>query len=213
MKLRDYFISRKKLQEQLYEAQRDAEVNALCLKSEQAKNEQLFEELMAAQHILEEGNREMAALEHKNRVLRSVIYTIYPTLETLEGMKQFYEKVAPALDPDGFQLHREAKEITGVDVCSFYPYEDNMGAFEMMKGPQLMRYLEAAYFGAVQWEIVGHTYEKATLLPVDTTTAQYKAYEKQLYAKTLEKLGFAVTAAEPSLEQPQKNQEKRGEER
>lgn len=196
MSLRDYFISTRKLREQLYEAQRDAEVNALSLKSEQEKNEQLFDDLMTAQHSLEEANREMAALEHKNRVLRTAIYMTHPTLETLEGMKQFYEKVAPALDPDCYWLHREAKAITGIDVCSYYPYEDNKGAFAMMKGRQLMRYLEAAYFGAVKWEIVGHTYEKATLLPVDTTTKEYRNYETRLYAKTLDQLGFEVSAPE-----------------
>lgn len=66
----------------------------------------------------------------------------------------------------------------------------------MMKGQQLMRYLEAAYFGAVKWEIVGHTYEKATLLPVDTTTKEYRDYETRLYAKTLDRLGFEVSAPE-----------------
>lgn len=190
MSLRDYFISRKKLREQLYEAQRDAEVNALCLKSEQKKNEQLFDELMAAQHSLEEVNQEMAALGHKNRVLQTAIYMAHPTLKTLEGMKQFYEKVAPALDPDSYWLHREAAHITGIDVYSYYPYEDSKGAFAMMKGQQLMRYLEAAYFGAVKWEIVGHTYEKATLLPVDTTTKEYRDYETRLYAKTLDRLAL-----------------------
>lgn len=165
MRLRDFFISRKKLLEQLSDAQRDAEVNALCLKSKQEKNEQLFEELMTAQHSLEEVNQEMADLGNKNRVLRNVIYTTHPAVETLEGMKEFYEKVAPALDPDGFQLHREAKNITGVDVCGYYPYEDNKGIFERMKGQQLMRYLEAAYFGAVKWETVGNTYEESCVAP------------------------------------------------
>lgn len=213
MGLRDYFRSKRQLQEQLNDARRNAEVNAICLKSEQEKNEQLFDDLMTAQHSLESAKADISSLRHENHVLRTAIHTAQPELHTLKDMKRYYSALAPALDADGFSLYQEAKAITGIDACSYYPYEDNKGAFAMMKGPQLMRYLEAAYFGAVKWEIVGHTYEKATLLPVDTTTAQYKAYEKQLYAKTLEKLGFEVTAEESSLEQPQKNQEKRGEER
>ena len=213
MSLRNYFLSRRKLWEQLYEAQRDAEVNTLSLKSEQEKNEQLFDDLMTAQHSLKSAKADISSLRHENQMLRTAIHTAQPELHTLKDMKRYYSALAPALDADGFSLYQEAKAITGIDVCSYYPYEDNKGAFAMMKGPQLMRYLEAAYFSAVKWEIVGHTYEKATLLPVDTTTAQYKAYEEQLYAKTLNKLGFEVVAAESTLEQLQKNQEKRGEER
>ena len=213
MSLRDHFLSRRKLWEQLYEAQRDAQVNALSLKSEQEKNEQLFDDLMTAQHSLESAKADISSLRHENQVLRTAIHTAQPELHTLKDMKRYYSALAPALDSDGFSLYQEAKAITGIDVCRYYPYEDNKGAFAMMKGQQLMRYLEAAYFGAVKWEIVGHTYEKATLLPVDTTTAQYKAYEEQLYAKTLNKLGFELAAAESTLEQLQKNQEKRGEER
>ena len=43
--------------------------------------------------------------------------------------------------------------------------------FEMMNGHQLMRYLLADQFHAVQWEIVpGTCYERAVLLPLDRTT-------------------------------------------
>lgn len=213
MSLRDHFLSRRKLWEQLYEARRDAEVNALCLKSEQEKNEQLFDDLMTAQHSLESAKADISSLRHKNQVLRTAIHTAQPELHTLKDMKRYYSALAPALDADGFSLYQEAKAITGIDVCSYYPYEDSKGAFALMTGQQLMRYLEAAHFGAVKWEIVGHTYEKATLLPVDTTTKEYRDYETRLYAQTLDKLGFEVVAAESTLEQLQKNQEKRGEER
>lgn len=213
MGLRDYFRSKRQLQEQLNDARRDAEVNAICLKSEQEKNEQLFDDLMTAQHSLESAKADISSLRHENQVLRTAIHTAQPELHTLKDMKRYYSALAPALDADGFSLYQEAKAITGIDVYSYYPYEDSKGAFALMTGQQLMRYLEAAYFGAVKWEIVGHTYEKATLLPVDTTTKEYREYETQLYTKTLDKLGFEVVAAESTLEQLQKNQEKRGEER
>ncbi len=48
--------------------------------------------------------------------------------------------------------------------------------FEMMNGHQLMRYLLADQFHAVQWEIVpGTCYERAVLLPLDRTTPAYRA--------------------------------------
>ena len=58
-------------------------------------------------------------------------------------------------------------------------------------GRQLLRWLTAAHFHAVDWTIVpGTTHERATLREVDTATPEYLAFERQLYAKTLEQLGF-----------------------
>lgn len=214
MGLRDYFRSKCQLQEQLYEAQRDAEVNALSLKSEQEKNEQFFDDLMTAQHCLEEVKQDVAALENKNQMLRTTLHTVQPKLQTMKEMKWFYHAVAPALDPEGFRLYQEAKSITGVDVYSFYPYEDTCGLFAEMRGQRMLRYLEAAYFDAVEWRIIpGTTYEEGILLHVDTTTKEYQAYEKQLYAGTLKNLGFDVSMPTRVQEQSKINQEKRGEER
>ena len=54
-----------------------------------------------------------------------------------------------------------------------------------------MRYLTAAYFKAVSWEIVpGTTYERAVLREMDTSAPEYRAFEKQIYETALERMGF-----------------------
>ena len=74
---------------------------------------------------------------------------------------------------------------------SCFPYEDNRGPFEEMSGHSLLDWLTAVRFQAVEWDIIpGSTYESATLREVDTSTSEYQAFEKQLYAKVLERMGF-----------------------
>ena len=63
--------------------------------------------------------------------------------------------------------------------------------FEVMEGHQHLGWLTAVHFQAVEWEIIPNsTYESATLLEVDTSTPEYQAFEKQLYEKVLERMGF-----------------------
>ena len=103
-----------------------------------------------------------------------------------------YERVASQYDPDGFRLYFAAQEITGIKrLWEEYPYEDACGRFTAADGHELLRYLTAAYFKAVAWEIVpGTTYEKAILGKVDTSTPEYIAFEKRLYETVLERMGF-----------------------
>ena len=68
-----------------------------------------------------------------------------------------YAQLAPTLDADGFSLYAAAEEVTGLKVYEEFPYEDNRGMFELADGHTLLRYLEAAYFGTVTWEIVPGT--------------------------------------------------------
>ena len=78
-----------------------------------------------------------------------------------------YAQLAPALDTDGFSLYAAAEEVTGLKVYEEFPYEDNRGMFEMADGHTLLRYLEAAYFGTVTWEIVpGTPHERANMTAV-----------------------------------------------
>ena len=65
-----------------------------------------------------------------------------------------YCKFAAQLDEDGFRLYHAAQRITGFQPYDAFPYEDNRGAFEAADGHTLLRYLEAAHFDAVTWEIV-----------------------------------------------------------
>lgn len=94
-----------------------------------------------------------------------------------------YAQLAPTLDADGFSLYAAAEEVTGLKVCEEFPYEDNRGMFELADGHTLLRYLEAAYFGTVTWEIVpGTPYERAILGEVDKTTPEYRAFYQKICA-------------------------------
>ena len=106
-------------------------------------------------------------------------------------LQQIYEAIAPGQDEYGFSLYFAAKHLTGIDVPSHFPYEENQGLFESAKGSLLLRYLTAARFGAVTWEVVpGTCYKKAILGTVDTSTEEYQTFERELYEKALEWLGF-----------------------
>ena len=94
-----------------------------------------------------------------------------------------YAQLAPTLDADGFSLYAAAEEVAGLKVYEEFPYEDNHGMFEMADGHTLLRYLEAAYFGTVTWEIVpGTPYERAILGEVDKTTPEYRAFYQKICA-------------------------------
>ena len=113
-------------------------------------------------------------------------------LDTADTIRARYEGAAPQLDPEGFRLFRAAGEITGIrNLWEEFPYEDACGRFEEANGHELLRYLTAAHFGAVSWEVVpGTTYERAILREVDTSTEEYQAFARQLYAKALERMGL-----------------------
>ena len=94
-----------------------------------------------------------------------------------------YAQLAPTLDADGFSLYAAAEEVTGLKVYEEFPYEDNRGMFELADGHTLLRYLEAAYFGTVTWEIVpGTPYERAILGEVDKTSPEYRAFYQKICA-------------------------------
>lgn len=130
-------------------------------------------------------------ISHKAEALQDALNEFCPRLSTPKELKRFYDAISPSMDESGFTLYRMAKELTGIDVPSCFPYEDNRGMFEVMEGHQLLDWLTAVHFQAVEWEIIPHsTYESATLLEVDTSTPGYQAFEKQLYEKVLERMGF-----------------------
>ena len=130
-------------------------------------------------------------LSHKAEALQEALMEFCPKLSTPEELKRFYDAISPSMDERAFTLYRMAKELTGIDVPSCFPYEDNRGLFEEMSGHSLLDWLTAVHFRAVDWDIIpGSTYESATLREVDTSTSEYQAFEKQLYAKVLERMGF-----------------------
>ena len=103
--------------------------------------------------------------------------------EEMLSPEEQYAQLAPTLDADGFSLYAAAEEVTGLKVYEEFPYEDNHGMFEMADGHTLLRYLEAAYFGTVTWEIVpGTPYERAILGEVDKTTPEYRTFYQKICA-------------------------------
>ena len=162
-------------------------------------------ELRQAQQALERSEQTCAALrdevgERANHerfltrqlaAVQTVLKEFCPRLSSLEDMKRFYDMISPSVDPHGFTLYHMAESLTGIDVSSFFPYEDNRGLFAEADGRQLLRWLTAAHFRAVDWDIVpGTTCEAAALREVDTSAPEYQAFEKQLYEKVLERMGF-----------------------
>ena len=162
-------------------------------------------ELRQAQQALEQSEQEQGSLRltleeqkdytkflsSKAEALQAALEEFCPRLSTPEELKRFYDAISPDMDPSGFTLYRMAKELTGIDVPSCFPYEDNRGLFEEMSGHSLLDWLTAVHFRAVDWDIIpGSTYESATLREVDTSTPEYQAFEKQLYGKVLARMGF-----------------------
>lgn len=105
--------------------------------------------------------------------------------------EQLYGYAAPHLDSDGFLLYAAACHVTGINIHDFFHYEENHGMFEEMPFPDMVRYLEAAYFDAITWEIVpGTTYERAVLGTIDASTSEYKAFRGKVFADALGCMGL-----------------------
>ena len=161
------------------------------LRQVQQTLEKSQEDCVSLQLTLDEQKDYTDFLSHKAEALQDALNEFCPRLSTPEEMKRFYDTISPSMDAQGFTLYHMAKELTGIDVPSCFPYEDNRGMFEVMEGHQLLDWLTAVHFQAVEWEIIPNsTYESATLLPVDTSTPEYQAFEKQLYEKVLDRMGF-----------------------
>ena len=161
------------------------------LRQAQQALEQSAQEQGSLQLTLEEQKDYARFLSSKAEALQEALAEFCPKLSTPEELKRFYDTISPDMDERGFTLYRMAKELTGIDVPSCFPYEDNRGLFEEMDGHSLLNWLTAVHFQAVDWDIIpGSTYEYATLREVDTTTPAYQAFEQQLYTKVLERMGF-----------------------
>lgn len=143
-----------------------------------------------------EARRRANFSEKKFSALQAALDAFCPKLESLAEMMKFYETISPSLDPQGFTLFRTAKKMTGIDLYSYFAYEDSRGLFEQMDGRQLLCWLTSARFSAVDWEIVtGTIYEEAVLREVDTSAPEYLAFEAKLYQKVLERMGFGTLLA------------------
>ncbi len=169
----------------------DLEVARLELRQAQQALEKSDQDRESLSFELSEQKDYTDFLSYKAEAFQDALKEFCPRLSTPEEMKRFYDTISPSMDERGFTLYRMAKELTGIDVPSCFPYEDNRGLFEEMDGHQLLDWLTAVRFQAVEWEIIPNsTYEYATLREVDTSTPEYQAFEKQLYEKVLERMGF-----------------------
>lgn len=168
------------------------------LEKEKAARQELNSALAATEHDLELAEDDIGILRQTLDRTANHLDACLAALQVLcaespsnEKLLQIYETVSPSMDPRGFALLHTAEKLTGINVSSFFPYEDNRGLFAQMDGRQLLRWVAAAHFQAVKWTTVpGTTYEAATLLEVDTSTPEYRTFERQLYGKALERMGF-----------------------
>lgn len=144
---------------------------------------------------------ELSSLRSQREAYATALKAIGPIIESGKDAKLLYECIAPCLDREGFTLYRAAEGITGFDLYSAFPYEDNCGRFVMSDGNELIRYLEAYQFSGVSWEIVpGTTYERGILKEIDRSNPEFRAYEKQLYSEALRMLGFQSLLTEESAQ-------------
>ena len=170
------------------------------------------------QLIFAGGNlqHDLNAMERRADGLSAALRSFCPRLSTVDEMQKFYECIAPYMDADGFARYFTAKKMTGFHSCHAFPYEDARGQFEEADGNELMGYLLADCFDAVEWDIVhGTSYERATLKDVDTNTPEYRTFQKELYEKTLRQMGFGdLLPPEPAKEKERQHAlEKRGSDR
>ena len=180
------------LKEELAAAQtelKDSRAKCVQLEDSHTRLEKRCEELNGAGLEL---SGTLKNTRQKMEAFRAALLSLCPSLDSTEKLRQFYDCVSPQYDPEGFRLYFAAQEIAGIgNLHDHFPYEDAHGYFEEADGHTLLKYLTAARFGAVEWDVVpGTTYEAATLREVDTTAPEYQAFEKQIYTSALERMGF-----------------------
>ena len=172
-------------------------------------------EPLVDEYYQESCGKEYAANQERQKVetLKKTLASFCPALDSAEQLQRFYDSIAPDFDEGGFRLYDAALAIFGnSNLSGEFPYEDNCGVFDFADGRQLLKYLTALHFQAIKWEVVpGTPYEKATLLEVDTSTPEYRAFEKKLYTQVLCDLGFHDLLPQEQEQQKAKQKEKRKE--
>lgn len=194
------------------------------LELERTARQQLSQALMTTEGQLEDAEADVDILEGKLKRMTTrmdagqvALRALCSSPPTNEELKRIYEATAPIRDPHGFGLYFSAKTLTGIELSACFPYEESQGLFEDAKGPELLRYLTAARFGAVTWEAVPDSdCKKAVLGQVDTATPEYREFELAVYNRALEWAGFGIVYAPvrgKQLSEQHKNEKKRGEAR
>ena len=201
----------KALKDELEETRGDLKLSQLKVEELQADLDQRLKENENMYAECDKLSMQMHEAQRKMEAYRSALFSFCPKLETTEEMKRLYECVAPQMDAEGYRLYFAAKKLTGVECYRVFPYEDARGTFEQADGHQLMKYLTAYRFGAVEWSIVpGTCYESASLLPVDTSTPEYQAFERQIYQEVLRFMGFQELLSDHPAKEKQRTDMKKG---
>ena len=209
--IRDYPILRQALEES------NAELDLSRMECAQLQSKINDLEPLIDEYYQESCGKEYAANQERQKVetLKKAFVSFCPALDSTEKIRQFYDAIAPDFDADGFHLYDAALSISSYpNIPGEFPYEDNRGVFDEADGHQMLKYLTALRFHAIQWEVVpGAPYEKAALLEVDTTTPEYRAFEKQIYTRALCSLGFQCLLPQERQKGKQKEKWKEGAER
>lgn len=213
MKIRDLIAAIQdysELRQALEESNTELDLSRMECAQLQSKINEL--EPLVDEYYQESCGKEYAANQERQKVetLKKAFATFCPALDSTEQLRRFYDTIAPNFDEGGFRLYGAALAISGYpNLSGEFPYEDNCGILDYADGHQLLKYLTALRFHAIQWEIVpGTTYEKAVLLDVDTAAPEYRAFEKQLYTRVLCDLGFQDLLPQEHERQKGKEKEK-----
>lgn len=182
MGLRDRFRSRQPHTSGTVQALTE-ERDKLCGKCQQLewKCEDALAVASMEQHLRKEALEQVACLSGLFRQFCTQPFTA----------EQLYRYAAPRLDPDGFRLYAAVCHVTGINIHDCFHYEENRGMFEDMPFVDMVRYLEAAHFGAITWEVVpGTAYERAVLGTIDASDPEYTAFREAVFADALGCMGL-----------------------
>lgn len=134
-------------------------------------------------------NRQLAGrlkeMGESSRILRKLLLDVIPGDANYETI---YQELAGMLDPDGYCLYDEARKRTRIDVCSFFPTEDNLGYFENLDGHGLLLWLVKAKFGEIEWEPLNPPYERAGSVSFEGQEENISEFYRQLYKETVQTL-------------------------
>ena len=131
------------------------------------------------------------AAEQQAGACKGALQALCGASQTAEELKRIYGTISPFLDDSVINLFHAAQDITGFQLYEAFPYEDACGCFEFLDGFELLRYLKASEFGAVEWKPdPGTDCREAVLKEVDESSPACREFERQLYIRALERLGL-----------------------
>lgn len=134
-------------------------------------------------------NRNLSGqLEETGRVDKALRKLLVDVISDDADYEALYQSLEDVLDPGGYRLYDEAKKRTRIDVCSFFPTEDNLGYFENLDGHGLLLWLVKAKFGEIEWEPLNPPYERAGSVSFGGQEENISEFYRELYKKTVQTL-------------------------